>query len=124
MSKFGLPLFVLNPGNSDQLEENNNILSLTPNQHSVTEAAMALVDTDSDVKMVYYYDSSDIYPYLDYLNNNGNYGQISFQQASNISIQPTEYMKTKTIILSKCDRESGVMFLEEAMLKGKLAQLF
>ena len=124
MSKFGLPLFVLNPGNFDQLEENNNILSLTPNQHSVTEAAMALVDTESDVKMIYYYESSDIYPYLDYLNNNGNYGQISFQQASNISIQPTEYMKTKTIILSKCDRESGVMFLEEAMLKGKLAQLF
>ena len=124
MSKFGLPLFVLNPGNHDQLEENKNILSLTPSQQSVTEAAMALVDTDSDVKMIYYYDSSDIYPYLDYLNNNGNYGQISFQQASNISIQPTEYMKTKTIILSNCDRESGVKFLEEAMLKGKLAQLF
>ena len=115
---------MLNPGNSDKLEENKNILSLTPSQQSVTEAAMALVDTDSDVKMIYYYDSSDIYPYLDYLNNNGNYGQISFQQASNISIQPTEYMKTKTIILSKCDRESGVKFLEEAMLKGKLAQLF
>ena len=124
MSKFGLPLFVLNPGNSEKLEENKNILSLTPSQQSVTEAAMALVDTDSDVKMIYYYDSSDIYPYLDYLNNNGNYGQISFQQASNISIQPTEYMKTKTIILSNCDRKSGVKFLEEPMLKGKLAQFF
>ena len=86
---------MLNPGNSDQLQENNNILSLTPSQQSVTEAAMALVDTDSDVKMIYYYDSSDIYPYLDYLNNNGNYGQISFQQVRNISIQGTEYMKTK-----------------------------
>ena len=124
MSKFGLPLFVLKPGNSDQLEANTNILSLTPSQHSMTEAAMTLVDTDSDVKMIYYYDSSDIHSYLDYLNKNGKYGQISFQQASNISLEPTDYMKTKIIILSKCNRQSGVKFLEEAMLKGKTAQLF
>ncbi len=124
MSKFGLPLFVLKPGNSDQLEANTNILSLTPSQHSMTEAAMTLVDKDSDVKMIYYYHSSDIHSYLDYLNNNGKYGQISFQQASNISLDATDYMKTKTIILSKCNRQSGVKFLEEAMLKGKTAQLF
>ena len=122
VSKFGLPLILIsNYEAKPEDNANNNVLNLMPSQDSIAKAAISLLNPEADMNIIAYYDPTDIHPYLNFTSNFGNDRQLIYLNADNITLEPADYAASKSIVLSRCNRESGLKFLEDAMISGKQA---
>ena len=115
VSKFGLPLILII---SDKTESHQtNVISLFPSLKSISKAVIDQMESSTDLSLIYYHNPTDINPYLEHKTKQR---QFVFQSARNLSIKSINERHIKNIILSRCDKETGKKFLDEAMNAGKL----
>ena len=115
VTKFGIPLILTNSDKTESNQKDDNVISLFPSQRSICKAVLDQMESSIDLNLIYYYNPTDINPYLEHKTRQS---QFIFQSARNLSIKTIKEMHIKNIILSRCDKETGKKFLDEAMTAG------
>ena len=95
-------------------------VQLFPSLSSIAEAAMALMKHEADINIVAYMNSQDVIPYLNLSVHYEKESHFLFINGYNITLDPRDYSDSKSVLLSQCDKISGLQFLEEAMTSGLL----